>query len=91
MIIIIIYDFTKDLKAIIKEDYVLKNILKVFNTTILALIIIIATFSNSANAADSGTLNHEVYKYNTNDTSIANDYFNKPQSTLRKMVNCMFK
>ncbi|HHI7771590.1 TPA: heme uptake protein IsdC, partial [Staphylococcus aureus] len=35
----------------------MKNILKVFNTTILALIIIIATFSNSANAADSGTLN----------------------------------
>ncbi|MDF4071247.1 heme uptake protein IsdC, partial [Staphylococcus aureus] len=29
----------------------MKNILKVFNTTILALIIIIATFSNSANAA----------------------------------------
>ncbi|MFI3191935.1 heme uptake protein IsdC, partial [Staphylococcus aureus] len=26
----------------------MKNILKVFNTTILALIIIIATFSNSA-------------------------------------------
>ncbi|HGZ7097897.1 TPA: heme uptake protein IsdC, partial [Staphylococcus aureus] len=62
----------------------MKNILKVFNTTILALIIIIATFSNSANAADSGTLNYEVYKYNTNDTSIANDYFNKPAKYIKK-------
>ncbi len=64
----------------------MKNILKVFNTMILALIIIIATFSNTANAADSGTLNYEVYKYNTNDTSIANDYLINRQSTLRKMV-----
>ena len=62
----------------------MKNILKVFNTMILALIIIIATFSNSANAADSGTLNYEVYKYNTNDTSIANDYFNKPAKYIKK-------
>ncbi|HDC6215606.1 TPA: heme uptake protein IsdC [Staphylococcus aureus] len=62
----------------------MKNILEVFNTTILALIIIIATFSNSANAADSGTLNYEVYKYNTNDTSIANDYFNKPAKYIKK-------
>ncbi|MDT3879220.1 NEAT domain-containing protein, partial [Staphylococcus aureus] len=61
----------------------MKNILKVFNTTILALIIIIA-FSNSANAAESGTLNYEVYKYNTNDTSIANDYFNKPAKYIKK-------
>ncbi|API79133.1 heme uptake protein IsdC [Staphylococcus argenteus] len=62
----------------------MKNIVKVFNTTILALIIIIATFGNTANAAESGTLDYEVYKYNTNDTSIANDYFNKPAKYVKK-------
>ncbi|GJF87207.1 hypothetical protein SA20092_04130 [Staphylococcus argenteus] len=69
----------------------MKNIVKVFNTTILALIIIIATFGNTANAAESGTLDYEVYKYNTNDTSIANDYFNKPAKYFKKMVNYTFK
>ncbi|QBY48119.1 Iron-regulated surface determinant protein C precursor [Staphylococcus aureus] len=29
-------------------------------------------------------MNYEVYKYNTNDTSIANDYFNKPAKYIKK-------
>ncbi len=64
----------------------MKNILKVFNTTILALIIIIATFSNSANAADSGKF--LIMRF-TNTIPMTRQLlmtiFNKPASTLRKL------
>ncbi|MCO6571643.1 heme uptake protein IsdC [Staphylococcus lugdunensis] len=40
--------------------------------------------SSSSAFAEGQSLNYEVLKYNTNDTSIANDYFNKPATVVER-------
>lgn len=53
-------------------------------TAIIAISLIVSALFNTSFAASEKTLNYEVLKYNTNDTSIANDYFNKPAKVVEK-------
>jgi len=62
----------------------LKKLHKIFSVAVLSFILFFATTVNNAFAEDSGTFNYEILKYNTNDTSIANDYFNKPAKYVKK-------
>lgn len=62
----------------------MKKALKIFSVTVMSLLIFFATAFKLSFAADSGTFNYEVLKYKTQDTSIANDYFNKPAKYIKK-------
>ena len=46
---------------------------------------------NVSYAAEGKSINFEVLKYNTNDTSMANDYFEKPAKLIEKMGRKYFK
>ena len=52
---------------------------------VLVLIIFLVNWGpNVSYAAEGKSINFEVLKYNTNDTSMANDYFEKPAKLIEK-------
>lgn len=52
---------------------------------ILVLLIFLVNWGpNVSYAAEGKSINFEVLKYNTNDTSMANDYFEKPAKLIEK-------
>jgi len=54
---------------------------------ILVLLIFLVNWGpNVSYAAEGKSINFEVLKYNTNDTSMANDYFEKPAKLIEKDV-----
>lgn len=59
---------------------------------VLVLIIFLVNWGpNVSYAAEGKSINFEVLKYNTNDTSMANDYFEKPAKLIEKMGRKYFK
>lgn len=60
------------------------NFTKIVSALLIVVGIVLGGYTQSASAADSKDLDYEILKYNTEDVSIANDYFNKPAKLIDK-------
>lgn len=55
----------------------MKSLYKIVSSLVLVIGLFLTSLNQFSYAEEGKALNFEVLKYNTNDTSIANDYFNK--------------
>lgn len=66
------------------EVFELKVTYKSLSFILVLFIFLFSWVPNVSHAAEGKSINFEVLKYNTNDTSMANDYFEKPAKLIEK-------